>query len=132
MSQALLKLAVVALGGALGAGLRYLSVLAVYAWLGRGFPYGTLLVNAVGSLAIGYLASLLPSAQEPLPLLQLLLITGLLGGFTTFSAFSMETLFLLQTGQAQRAGLNIALMLVLCFSAVWLGYGVGKSLHGPA
>lgn len=132
MNETLLKLTMVATGGAVGSGLRYLASVAVHDWLGRGFPWGTLAVNAVGSLIIGYFASLLPAAQEPLPVLRLLLVTGLLGGFTTFSAFSIETLELLQQGQSGKAGLNVAATLALCFACVWLGYEVGRVAHGSA
>ena len=79
-------LLLVGLGGAAGSVLRYLVSTAASASLGGGFPWGTLAVNAAGSAAIGALAAL--NLQDPA---RLLLVTGLLGGFTTFSAFSLET-----------------------------------------
>ena len=79
-------LLLVGLGGATGSMLRYLVSIAASAALGSAFPWGTLAVNAAGSMAIGVLASL--GLQDPA---RLLLVTGLLGGFTTFSAFSLET-----------------------------------------
>lgn len=125
----MVKLAAVAAGGALGASLRYVAAHLTHAWLGRDFPYGTLLVNIVGSLIIGYFLVLLPETEEPIPIVRLLLITGLLGGFTTYSAFSIETLQLLQDGHLTRAGMNIVLTLVFCFLAVWAGFLLGRMLH---
>ncbi len=131
MKTAIVKLAAVAVGGALGASLRYIMAHLTQAWLGRDFPYGTLLVNVIGSLVIGYLLELLPHT-EPVPITRLLLITGLLGGFTTYSAFSVETLQLIQDGHLTRAGMNIVLTLVFCFLAVGAGYLLGRMIHGPA
>ena len=79
-------LLLVALGGALGSVLRHLVSIAAVAQLGTGFPYGTLAVNIVGSALIGLAAGLGVTAEA-----RLFLVTGLLGGFTTFSAFSLET-----------------------------------------
>ena len=90
--------------------------------LSRGFPHGTLL--------IGYVLEWLPQPHEGAPYLRLLLVTGLLGGFTTYSAFSVETLRLAQTGFPGRALLNISLTLVLCLAAVWVGYQIGRAIHG--
>lgn len=132
MSHLLLKVLVVALGGAFGASLRFLAVHASQAWLGFSFPWGTLLVNVLGSCAIGYLYVLLPEAPEPLPLLRLLLVTGVLGGFTTFSAFSIETLQLLQMGAVYRALAYATAMLVLCLVGVWGGFALGRLLHATA
>ncbi|MEJ8568261.1 fluoride efflux transporter CrcB [Elongatibacter sediminis] len=130
MKVGLLQVAAVALGGALGASLRYLIAIATHQLLGYGFPYGTLVVNAAGSALIGYLVVFLPDSAVGIPLLRLLLITGLLGGFTTFSTFSLETLVLAQNGHFLRAGLNVALTLVVCLGAVWLGYLLARGLHG--
>lgn len=127
MTAALLKLAVVMTGGAAGAGLRFGLAELTHMVLGRAFPYGTLLVNLSGSLAIGYVLASLPPTG--VPYLRLLLITGLLGGFTTYSAFAMETLSLVQAGFYWRAGLNVVLTLVLCFVAVWAGFVLGRSVH---
>ncbi len=123
------KILTVALGGALGASLRYVAAAATHTLLGHAFPYGTLLVNVVGSLLIGYLVVLLPDSGGHTYGLRLLLITGLLGGFTTFSAFSIETLTLLQEGQLSKAGLNIVLTLLSCLFAVWAGYLLARTLH---
>ncbi len=124
-----MKLGVVAAGGALGASLRYLLAATTHQVMGHGFPYGTLLVNVLGSLLIGYLVVLIPETEAGLPITRLLLITGLLGGFTTYSAFSIETLTLLQQGQLTKAGLNIALTLMACLLSVWVGYLLARALH---
>jgi CrcB protein len=100
--------------------------------MGEDFPYGTLLVDILGSLVIGYLLILLPDTEEQLPVMRLLLITGLLGGFTTYSAFSIETLQLIQDGHLTRAGMNVVLTLLFCFLAVWAGYLLGKGIHAQS
>lgn len=129
MKIAAMKLATVAAGGALGASLRYMAAALTHAFMGEDFPYGTMMVNVLGSLIIGYMLVLLPDSEESIPYLRLLLITGVLGGFTTYSAFSIETLQLLQDGHLTKAGLNVALTLVLCFLAVWGGFLLGRGIH---
>ncbi len=124
------NVAVVASGGAIGACVRFGLAELTHQWLGRDFPYGTLAVNIVGSLAIGWLIQLLPPTG--LPHWRLFLVTGLLGGFTTYSAFSIETLGLVQAGYLARAGLNVALTVVTCFLAVWVGWQLGRWLHATA
>ena len=117
----------VAGGGAIGAVLRYWTYLGVHALLGRGFPYGTLAVNIIGSLAIGVLYVLLVERTDS-PELRALLMTGLVGGFTTFSAFSLETLILLEQGEPLKALLNVVLSVVLCVAIAWTGVIVGRQL----
>ena len=106
----------VALGGAVGASLRYLVGLAV------AFPMGTLAANVIGSFAIGLLWAGL--AEKEIPYLMPLLMTGVLGGFTTFSAFSLDTLRLMQDGRIGMAGVyvlaSVALSLIACFVGLWL------------
>lgn len=117
----------VALGAALGALLRWRAGL----WLNAmwtGFPLGTLLVNAVGGLLIG--SALAWFEQSPDELLRLLLVTGFLGGLTTFSAFSVESLLLLQRGQwLLAAGHTLAHVLgaLVCAAA---GFALTRSLLG--
>ena len=129
MKIAAMKLATVAAGGALGASLRYMAAAVTHAFMGENFPYGTMMVNVLGSLIIGYLLVLLPESEDSIPFLRLLLITGVLGGFTTYSAFSIETLQLLQDGHLSKAGLNIILTLAFCFVAVWAGFVLGRTIH---
>lgn len=110
----------VALGGALGAVLRHLAVLAA------GFPFGTLAVNVAGSFAIGLLWVAL--AARGLSGWTPFLVTGLLGGFTTFSAFSLDTLRLVEDGRLGAAGGyvlgSVALSLGACGAGVWLARGM--------
>ncbi len=129
MKIAAMKLATVAAGGALGASLRYMAAAVTHSLMGENFPYGTMMVNVLGSLIIGYMLVLLPDAEDSVPFLRLLLITGVLGGFTTYSAFSIETLQLLQDGHLNKAGLNVVLTLMLCFLAVWGGFLLGRGIH---
>ena len=129
MKFAAINLAAVAAGGALGASLRYMASTITHSVLGTDFPYGTLMVNVIGSILIGYLVVALPVADESIPYLHLLIFTGLLGGFTTYSAFSIETLHLIQDGQLSKAGLNVVFTLVICFVAVWGGYLLGRGIH---
>src|SRR5215213_722227 len=89
----------IAVGAALGAGARYWVANRVAALLGPGFPWGTLLINVSGSLLIGLALTLLGQRMVADPAYRLLLVTGFLGAYTTFSTFSYETLALLQEGQ---------------------------------
>lgn len=113
-------LAAVAVGGALGSLARYLVVNGLAASLGRAFPYGTLAVNVVGSFLMGVALALLVQRGwlgEPW---RAGLMAGLLGGFTTFSAFAGETLVLAQQRPAV-AMLNVGLHMIVCLAAVWAG-----------
>ncbi len=118
----------IATGGALGAVLRYGTALGVYALLGRGFPYGTLFINVVGSLLMGLLSIVMVERFNIGPEWRAAILVGVLGAFTTFSAFSMETLNLLEQGDVMRAMLNILLNVILCLLAVWLGVIIGRQL----
>lgn len=118
----------IAAGGALGALLRYWVSNGVYGMLGRDFPYGTLAVNVLGSLAMGLLYVLLLERSAAAPEWRALLLVGVLGAFTTFSTFSIETLILLEEGALLRALLNIALSVSICIAAAWLGVIVARSL----
>jgi fluoride exporter len=89
---------VVALGGAAGCVARYATSLGAARYLGTGFPYGTILVNVVGSLVAGLIFGIAEQRTGIPPLLRLLALTGFLGGFTTFSTFMLETVNLLRDG----------------------------------
>jgi CrcB protein len=116
------QLLLVALGGALGSLARYGVGVAAGRWLGLAFPWGTLAVNVVGGLAIGVLAARLGPEHEGM---RLLLGVGLLGGFTTFSTFSLETVRLMEQGPAQGM-LYVAASLVLSVGACWAGLALGR------
>ncbi len=118
----------IAVGGALGAVLRHWSAQGVYALLGRGFPYGTLVVNLLGSLLMGLLYVWLVERSVADGHLRALLLVGFLGAYTTFSTFSLETLQLLMGGEGGKALLNVLASVVLCLAGAWLGIWWGRRL----
>ncbi len=118
----------IAAGGAVGALLRFWVATGVYAWLGRDFPYGTLAVNAIGSLLMGFLYVLLIERGGVGVEWRAAILIGLLGAFTTFSTFSIETLELIEEREHDMALLNIALSVSLCLLAVWIGLVMGRKL----
>ncbi len=114
----------VAIGGALGSVARYACSAVALRWFGAGFPWGTLFVNVSGSFAIGLLAALMTADGRPLlgNDARAFAMIGVLGGFTTFSAFSLETLNLIRSGAIGAAGANVALSVGLCLAGTWLGF----------
>ncbi|MGL4859516.1 MAG: fluoride efflux transporter CrcB [Enterobacteriaceae bacterium] len=118
----LITLLAVALGGAAGSLGRYLLSAWCNRWLGNSFPYGTLMVNVLGCFIMGMVMALLLQQSLSAPWWRPLIAVGFLGGLTTFSAFSMETLLLFTQGEWPRALLNIVLNLLLSLLAVTLGY----------
>ncbi len=124
MSQVL----AIAGGGALGAVLRYWISTAVYAMAGRGFPYGTLAVNILGSLLMGFLYIWLLERSLESAAVRAFLLVGLLGAFTTFSTFSIETLLLMEGGQLVRALMNVLISVVLCITAAGIGVILARQL----
>ena len=118
----------IALGGAVGAVARYWASTGVYGLLGRGFPYGTLFVNVLGSLVMGLLYILLLERMSVGPEVRGILLIGFLGAFTTFSTFSIETLNLIEQAAYAKAIVNTLVSLVACVGAAWLVVLVGSSL----
>ena len=119
----------IALGGACGAVIRFLMSTGLYQWLGRGFPYGTLAVNVVGSFLIGLLTEALIVQRIAIAFeYRAAILVGFIGAFTTFSTFSLETVYLLEQGNITRAGLNIVVSVLGCLLAVWIGLVFGHSL----
>lgn len=116
----------IAAGGALGALSRYGVTQGVHSVLGRGFPYGTLTANVLGSLAIGILYVYLVERLDASPELRGFLIVGFLGAFTTFSSFSLETINLLSQGEMGKAFTNIVLSVLLCLAATWSGILIAR------
>jgi CrcB protein len=114
----------VAFGGAIGSVARLWLSVQVGLLTGLGFPWGTILVNIIGSLVIGFVATLTgPNGRVVVPIdAQAFVMVGLCGGFTTFSAFSLQTLELARDGRLLHAGANILLSVVLCLTAVALGH----------
>ncbi|MCG7914651.1 camphor resistance protein CrcB [Candidatus Thiodiazotropha endoloripes] len=122
------QLLVIASGGAVGALFRFWVSSGVYGVLGRGFPYGTLVVNVLGSLVMGFLYVLFIERMAVSTEWRAGLLIGFLGAFTTFSTFSMETLNLLEQAEVLKAGLNVLLSVVACLLACWLGLVLGRQL----
>lgn len=133
----------VALGGALGSAFRFivsglvahrladpLSRLSAH-WLTAAFPWGTLAVNVIGSLVIGGIAALSGPDGRWLvaPGIRQFLMLGVLGGFTTFSSFSLQTLELLRDGEWLMAFANVLLSVALCLIAVWAGFTLGSAVN---
>jgi CrcB protein len=116
----------VAIGGAAGSVARYWVGLAAIRLLGDGLPWGTLLINGVGSFVIGAAAGLTAEGGrlDGDPTLRLLVMTGLCGGFTTFSTFSLQTLALLRSGEPMAACANIVASVGLCLLATVAGLAV--------
>ena len=117
----------VGLGGLIGANARFAVGRLAAERLGAAFPYGTFLVNATGSLAIGVLLTLL-AARTTDPAGRLLLVTGVLGGYTTFSAFTFETVALARDGHWGRAALYVVASNLVGLVACWGGMAVGRLL----
>jgi CrcB protein len=114
----------VALGAALGGVARYWFSGVAAIWFGETFPWGTIIINVVGSFLIGLIATstgpdsrFMVSAEA-----RQFMMTGIMGGFTTFSSFSLQTLRLAQDGDLLKAGANIVLSVVACLVMVWAGH----------
>jgi fluoride exporter len=114
------QIILIALAGAVGAVARFGLANGCYLLLGRDFPYGTLLVNVLGSLFMGFLAIWLVDKALS-PELKIAILVGLLGSFTTFSAFSWDSLQLIEQQLYFKAMLNIVAHLLLCLGMTWLG-----------
>lgn len=127
----MLNYLLVALGSALGGVARYGVSGMVARWFGETFPWGTLLVNVVGSFAIGLFATFTSTEGRWLvpPATRTFFMIGILGGFTTFSSFSLQTLNLARDGEWLYAGLNILGSVALCLIFVWLGHLLATHLN---
>lgn len=126
MTFGALQLVLVALGGAAGGLARFWLTAAVARRVGDAFPWGTLAVNASGALLIGLFAGavLTGDGTTDIPDRWALLVVGVLGSYTTVSAFSLQTLLLVARGAWGRAGLNVALSVCLCLAAAAAGFGL--------
>lgn len=119
---------IVFFGGGIGAAARYWLSGFVYRFLYPVFPYGNLAVNVTGCLLIGLLMALSEHRFTIEPAIKIFLTIGVLGGFTTFSSFSYETIALFRNGEYLFAGLNILLSVSLCLAGTYLGLVLGKLL----
>ena len=125
----MLQILLIAIGGAVGSVLRYLTANAVYNLMGRDFPIGTLIVNIFGCLLMGFLTVFIFERVVNMASdLRALLLIGFLGGYTTFSTFSMETLSLIESGEIFRAILNVLASVIFCLIAVWVGVILGRHI----
>lgn len=116
-------------GAGVGGVFRYWISNVIHWFLGRDFPYGTLVVNVSGCFLMGLLFVLILERFDVVkPQLRSLLLIGFLGGYTTFSSFSIETLNLFENGALLSASLNILLSVILCIGAAWLGVIGGRQL----
>lgn len=118
----------VAAGGALGSVARYLTGLMTLRWFGPGYPWGTLAVNILGGLAIGIFAELIARRFDGSPELRLFIITGVLGGFTTFSAFSLEVTAMAERGDYMTAIGYVLISVIISVAAVFAGLALARGL----
>ncbi len=118
----------IAVGGSLGAVSRYWVSTTTYQWLGQDFPYGTLMVNLLGSLVMGFLSVLLVHRFNVSEEIRIGLLAGFLGSFTTFSTFAMDTLQLAGNDAIMKAFVYILLSAMLCILGAWAGLVTAKQL----
>lgn len=116
------------LGGGIGASFRYWLSGAVYQWLPADFPYGNLVVNISGCFLIGFLMTAFNERFIVSPAIRIFLVIGILGGFTTFSSFSYETVSLFRDKETVRGLVNIASSVGGCLGATVIGHYIGNLL----
>jgi CrcB protein len=124
----MLPILLVALGGALGSVARYLTGILATRLFGPSFPWGTLIVNIVGSFAIGVLVELIARRLNASMEMRLFLVTGVMGGFTTLSSFSLDFATLFERGDLGLAFVYVAATLVISIAAVFAGLALGRAL----
>jgi len=122
------QMVAVAIGGAAGAVIRWLVAASVQRLAGGSFPWGTLMVNALGSFALGFLFIWLLERSSSGELLRMAITVGFLGAFTTFSTYSLESIRLLQSGSFGLAAANVVGQIVLCLPLTWLGVQLARTL----
>jgi len=117
-----------ALGGAIGSVLRYLVGVFSVRWFGPSFPWGTLAVNVVGSFIIGLSVEMIARRFNASMELRVFIITGILGGFTTWSSFSLDTMVLFERGAIAAAAAYVIGSLIVSFAAVFAGLALGRAM----
>lgn len=120
----------IALGGAVGAVGRYFVASRMLQWLGTGFPWGTFTVNVLGSVALGVLVGVMTHSWSPSPEMRSFLVVGLFGAFTTFSAFSLDTILLVERGEMSLAILYIGASVVLAVAGLFVGLRAAAAVFG--
>jgi len=128
MTIAFNQLIFIAAGGAIGAVLRFIVSNGIHSVVNRDFPYGTLTVNVIGSFVMGISYVMLIERLNISPEWRAFIVVGLLGAFTTFSTFSIETLLLIQNSELSKAMLNVLLSVILCVLGSWIGLILGRQL----
>jgi CrcB protein len=118
----------ICLGGAIGTGLRYLTSILAARWFGAEFPYGTLIVNLGGAFVIGLVQQVGTESLLIPDNVRLFITTGMMGGLTTYSTFSYETVRLMEVNAWHQAWINIVVTTTICLSLCFLGIGVGRLL----
>jgi CrcB protein len=123
---------IVGIGGAIGSIARAGITDLVNRWIGNDFPFGTVAVNVTGAIVMGLLAGY--GETEPAKLIfspgaRAFLMIGVLGGYTTFSSFSLQTFLLIEQGNLAGAILNILLSVLLCVAGIWLGFTVIRAFE---
>jgi len=126
--MSLYNILVIGIGGFFGAICRFVISKQMAFWLGDSFPFGTLLVNAVGSFLLGFLSRYLLEHFVVTELFRVSILIGFLGAFTTFSTFSYESITLLQEGDLLKAAINIISNVLLCLILCFVGFQFSKSL----
>ena len=124
------RVILISLGGAIGTALRYLVSGIAARWLGADFPYGTLIVNVVGSFLIGLIQQVGTATLLIPETTRLFLTVGIMGGLTTYSSFSYETIRLAQLGAWGQAWINVLVTTALCLSVCFLGIAAGRLVVG--
>jgi CrcB protein len=119
---------IVFLGGGLGAALRHGVNISAARWMGTGFPYGTLFINVAGSFVMGLIAEYFALKGHLPQHWRLFLTTGILGGFTTFSAFSLESALLYERGQVAGAAIYVVASVVLSIAGLFAGLAIVRTL----
>ncbi|MFN5744996.1 MAG: fluoride efflux transporter CrcB [Methylococcaceae bacterium] len=128
----MMSLLAIAMGGAVGALSRYWVASALYGWLGRGFPIGTLVINVSGSFLMGLLAELFINRFPVSVEFRSAILVGFLGAYTTFSTFALESFMLIEEASYWKAGFNMLLSVLLCVASVWFGVLLGRGVLSEA
>jgi fluoride exporter len=122
------RVLLIALGGAIGTVVRYVVSVAAVQWLGAGFPYGTMIVNVIGAFIIGFVQALAIEGSLVPEAARLFITTGMMGGLTTYSAFSYETVRLLEIHAWHLAWINVVVTTGACLILCFAGLGAGRLL----
>jgi CrcB protein len=125
-----MRLFLICLGGAIGTGARYLTSLWALQTFGAAFPFGTLIVNGLGSFLIAFIVEMAGMTNAISPDVRLMLTAGVMGGFTTYSAFNFETTAYLRMGTWGTALANVGVTLVGCLAAGFAGVALARVIFG--